>query len=237
MTVSKRSTASNLSTSPSNRSQIEHSDPAPSAPPHIRLVGVAREMFCRDGIHATGIDRILSTAGVSKMTLYTRYGSKEALVREVLQQEGAEWRADFFAAVLASSPDPKQRLHGVMAALAPWFEGDRFYGCAFMNAVAEHAKGEPWLRELAATHQSQVVGFLAERAADAGYDEPAILARQIMLVIDGAIVAFMVSGDKLVLSITARNLAAVLAQAPTARAARVLVESQSRAKLLDQTSD
>lgn len=185
-------------------------------PPHARLIGVAREMFCRDGIHATGIDRILSTAGVSKMTLYTRFGSKEALIREVLKQEGAEWRADFFAAVLASSPDPKQRLHGVMAALRPWFEGDRFYGCAFMNAVAEHAKGERWLRELAAEHQSQVVGFLAERAAEAGYDEPAVLARQIMLVIDGAIAALMVSGDPMVLGITARNLNAILAQAPAA---------------------
>ena len=183
--------------------------------PHLRLVGVAREMFCRDGIHATGIDRILSTAGVSKMTLYTRFGSKEALVREVLHQEGAEWRADFFAAVLASSTDPKQQLRGVMAALAPWFEGERFYGCAFMNAVAEHAKGERWLRELAADHQSQVIGFLTERATEAGYDEPAVLARQIMLVIDGAIVAFMVSGDPMVLNITALNLNAVLAQAPT----------------------
>ena len=186
-----------------------------STPPHVRLVGVAREMFCRDGIHATGIDRILSTAGVSKMTLYTRFGSKEALVREVLRQEGAEWRADFFTAVLDSSLDPKQRLHGVMAALGLWFGGERFYGCAFMNAVAEHAKGERWLRELAAEHQSHVVSFLAERAAEAGYDEPVVLARQILLVIDGAIAAFLVSGDPTVLNITARNLNAILAQAPT----------------------
>ena len=186
----------------------------PASPPHVRLIDVAREMFCRDGIHATGIDRILSTANVSKMTLYTRYGSKEALVREVLRQEGEEWRTDFFAAVLATSPDPKLRLHGVMTALAPWFHGERFYGCAFMNAVAEHAKGESWLRELAADHHGQIADFLAERATEAGYDEPAVLARQIMLVIDGAIAASMVSGDAAVLTITARNLAAILAQAP-----------------------
>jgi AcrR family transcriptional regulator len=186
----------------------------PLAPPHVRLVDVAREMFCRDGIHATGIDRILSTANVSKMTLYTRYGSKEALVREVLRQEGAEWRTDFFAAVIAASPDPRLRLNGVLAALAPWFEGERFYGCAFMNAVAEHAKGEPWLRELAADHHARIAAFLAERATEAGYDEPAVLARQIMLVIDGAIAAYMVSGDASVLTITGRNLAAILAQAP-----------------------
>lgn len=184
-----------------------------AAPPHARLVDVARELFCRDGIHATGIDRILTTAGVSKMVLYTRYGSKEALVREVLRQEGAEWRADFFAAVLAASPDPRQRLHGIMAALEPWFGGERFYGCAFMNAVAEHAKGERWLRELAADHHALIIGFLTERATEAAYDEPGLLARQILLVIDGAIAAFLVSGDKAVMTISARNLAAILAAA------------------------
>ena len=182
-------------------------------PPHLRLMDVAREMFCRDGIHATGIDRILSTAGVSKMTLYTRFGSKEALVREVLRQEGVEWREAFFAAVLAADPDPRTRLHQTIAALEPWFGGDRFYGCAFMNAIAEHAKGERWLRDLAATHQRAIVGFLTERATEAGYDEPTILARQIMLVVDGAIAAFLVSGDRAVIDIAGRNLKAVLAQA------------------------
>lgn len=183
-------------------------------PPHLRLIEVARDMFCRDGIHATGIDRILSTAGVSKMTLYTRYGSKEALVREVLRQEGSDWRAAFFAAVLAASPDPRERLHQSIASLEPWFGGERFYGCAFMNAVAEYAKGERWLRDLAAAHHREIITFLTDRAAEADYNEPGILARQIMLVIDGAIAAFLVSGDKAVIDIAGRNLAAVLAQAP-----------------------
>ena len=179
-------------------------------------MNVAREMFCRDGIHATGIDRILAEAHVSKMTLYTRFGSKEALVREVLRQEGTEWRANFEAAVTAAADQPRLRLASVMAALDPWFRGDRFYGCAFMNAVAEHAKGERWLRELAAEHHRQIAAFLAELAAEAGFAEPAVLARQIMLVIDGAIAAFLVSADPAVLDLTRRNLNSVLAQAKPA---------------------
>lgn len=188
--------------------------------PHERLVCVAREMFCRDGIHATGIDRILAEAGVSKMTLYSRFGSKDALVREVLQQEGAAWREAFFARVAASSDDPRARLAHVMAALGTWFRGDRFYGCAFMNAVAEHSKGEPWLRELAAAHQRHVLGYLAEQAQLAGSLEPRLLAKQIMLLIDGAIAAYLVSGDIGVLDVSEVNLRAILAQAlPVASAA------------------
>ena len=197
-----------------NESPADDSDPG--APPHERLLSVARTLFCRDGIHATGIDRILAQAGVSKMTLYSRFGSKEALVREVLRQEGSEWRAHFFTSVAAAGDTPQTRLAGIMAALAPWFGGDRFYGCAFMNAVAEHAKGEPWLRGLAAEHHQQIIGFLAALAGEAGYADTTTLARRILLVIDGAIAAFLVSGDPAVLDLTQHNLNAVLAGAERA---------------------
>jgi AcrR family transcriptional regulator len=181
--------------------------------PHERIVATARMLFCRDGIHATGIDRILAEAGASKMTLYARFGSKEGLVREVLQQEGLAWRAHFFDAISGASNDPRVRLHGLVAALADWFRGDRFTGCAYMNAVAEHTKGERWLRDLAAAHHAAILAFLGEQAAAAGYAEPALLARQLLLLIDGMIAAYMVSGDDGVLAVAERNLRAILAAA------------------------
>ena len=166
-----------------------------SVPPMV--TPCARELFCRDGIHATGIDRILTEAGASKMMLYGRFGSKEALVREVLVREGAEWRETFFALVEAAGPDPADCLEATVPALRTWFEG-RFYGCPFMNAT-EHAKGslgaENWLRKLTAQHHAAIIAFLAGLAQEAGYAEPRMMARQILLVLDGAIAALMVSGD------------------------------------------
>ncbi len=182
-------------------------------PPHERIVEVARELFCRDGIHATGIDRILTGAGASKMTLYSRFGSKEALVREVLRQEGEAVRAVLLGAIEASADTPAARLRHVIPALAVWFNDARFTGCAFMNAIAEHTKGEPWLRELAREHHRLILEFLGREAEAAGCAEPAMLARQILLVIDGAIAATMVSGDPTVLELSSRNLEAVLSQA------------------------
>lgn len=184
-----------------------------SAAAHKRIVDAARELFCRHGIHAVGIDRILTAAGASKMALYSRFGSKEALLREVLEQEGAAWRAAFFAAVTAGGDIPSTRLQAVVPALGQWFEDGRFYGCVFMNAIAEHDKEEGWLREIAAEHHRKVLAFLAEMAAEAGFSEPAILARQILLLIDGATAALMVTSDEGVLAIAARNLAAVLGTA------------------------
>jgi AcrR family transcriptional regulator len=194
-----------------DQTAISRAEDADTRPPHERIVATARVLFCRDGIHATGIDRILAEAGASKMTLYARFGSKEGLVREVLQQEGAEWRAHFFEAILRASDDPRERLHRIVAALSDWFRGEGFYGCAYMNAVAEHTKGERWLRDLAAAHHAAILGFLGEQAAAAGYPEPALLARQLLLLIDGMIAAYMVSGDDGVLTIAERNLKAILA--------------------------
>ena len=183
--------------------------------PHERIMAVARELFCRDGIHATGIDRILSEAGASKMTLYARFGSKEALVRAVLAQEGAERRQAFFDAVNAAAPDAAGRLRAVMPVMRLWLEGERFYGCAFINAAAEHSKGaigEPWLRTLTAEHHGAILGFLGALAAEAGFTQPQVLARQVLLIMDGAVAAAMVGGDASVLDIAGRTLDAVLAQ-------------------------
>jgi len=182
-----------------------------------RIVDVARELFCRDGIHATGIDRILAAAGASKMTLYTRFGSKDALVREVLTREGREWRAMFFSALEEAGPDPMQRLLAVVPALGAWFNSGRFYGCSFMNASAEHPKGETMLREMAADHHRHVLDTLEQLTRAVGFAEPATLARQILLTIDGTIAALMVSGDPNVLLVAERNLKAILNQSEMAR--------------------
>jgi AcrR family transcriptional regulator len=188
--------------------QAESAGPSPQA----RILDVARTLFCRDGIHATGIDRILAEAGASKMTLYARYGSKDALLRAVLLEEGEDWRTRFFAALDAAGDAPIEKLRAVVPALAAWFSGGKFYGCAFMNAVSEHRKDEVWLRELAASHHRDILARLGGLAGEAGYADGATLARQILLLIDGTIAALMVSGDATVLDIARRNLDAILGQ-------------------------
>ena len=183
-----------------------------AAPPHERILAVARELFCRDGIHATGIDRILSLAGASKMTLYSRFGSKEALVRVVLHKEGQAWRERFFTAFDAASSTPAGRLAHAVLALEPWLREPGFTGCAFINAAAEHTKGEPWIREIAAQHHRIVLDRLATAARDAGASHPDTLARQIVLILDGTIAALTVAGNTDIIATAHRTLQAVLAQ-------------------------
>lgn len=199
-------------------SHAEHDTPHRHAelhvvPPHERILAAARELFCRDGIHATGIDRILGLAGASKMTLYSRFGSKEALVRVVLHEEGQAWRERFFAALDAAAPTPAGCLAHAVLALEPWLREPGFTGCAFINAAAEHTKGEPWIREIAARHHRIVLDHLATTARDAGASHPDTLARQIVLILDGTIAALTVAGNADIIMTAHLTLQAVLAQA------------------------
>ena len=45
-----------------------------------QLLDTALALFCRDGFHGTGVDRILAESGVAKATLYKHFRSKDELI-------------------------------------------------------------------------------------------------------------------------------------------------------------
>ena len=71
--------------------------PSPSRRDH--LIKTAITLFCGHGYHATGIDRFLETAGVSKKTMYQHFRSKEALIYAALRQYDGVFRNNFMKAV------------------------------------------------------------------------------------------------------------------------------------------
>ena len=58
-----------------------------------RLTGAAARLFYRQGIAATGVDAVAAESGVSKPTLYARFGTKDALVVAVLRDRHRQRRA------------------------------------------------------------------------------------------------------------------------------------------------
>lgn len=158
-----------------------------------RLLSAATRLFCKNGINATGVDAIISEAGTAKTTLYKLFGSKTNLVHVVLEQEGRLWRNWFIGAIEAGGGDARTRLARIFPTLKEWFGQERFYGCPFINAVAEHDKDEKQLRAIAMRHKKVVLAHIEKLAAELGAAEPEVLAHQLALLMDGAIVAAMVS--------------------------------------------
>jgi AcrR family transcriptional regulator len=160
-----------------------------------RLLSAATHLFCKNGINATGIDAIIDEAGTAKTTLYKLFGSKTNLVHAVLESEGKQWREWFIGAIEAGGGDPQTKLSRIFPALKSWFGEERFYGCPFINAVGEHDKDQKQFRAIAMKHKKVVLAHIEKLAAEMGAVEPEVLAHQLALLIDGAIVAAMVSRD------------------------------------------
>src|SRR6266581_1840539 len=157
-----------------------------------RLLNAATRLFCKNGINATGIDAIIHEAGTAKTTLYKLFGSKTNLVHAVLESEGKQWREWFIAAIETGGGDAQSKLARIFPALKSWFGEERFYGCPFINAVAEHDKDAKQFRAIALRHKKVVLSHIEKLATEMGAAEPRLLAHQLALLIDGAIVAAMV---------------------------------------------
>jgi len=159
-----------------------------------QLIDTALDLFNRDGYHATGIDRILAESGVAKMTLYNHFGSKDGLIQAALARRDARWRAWFRDAVARRAETPRGRLLAVFDALDEWFTGPDFHGCMFIRAAGEYAALDDPIHAGAAAHQRLVLAELRDLTDAAGARHPARLAREIMLLALGAMIATQVNG-------------------------------------------
>lgn len=161
--------------------------------PRERLLSAATDLFCRRGFHSVGVDAIVDAAGTAKTTLYKLFGSKDALVEAVLDREGRAWRDWFLGALDAGDVGARERLDRIMPLLAEWFAGELFYGCPFINAVGEHDKDDDRMRKLALQHKGAILARIEALLGEAGAREPSQISHQVGLVIDGAIVAALVT--------------------------------------------
>jgi AcrR family transcriptional regulator len=181
--------------------------------PRDRLIEAATRLFCRYGVNSVGVDAIVEAAGTAKTTLYNLFGSKDGLVEAVLDREGKAWRAWFVAEIDGPGGSAAERLVRIGPALRQWFSRDDFYGCPFINAVGESDKADDRMRSLAIAHKKVVLERLAALCAEAGCREPTQVAHTLGLIIDGAIVAALVTREAAVADTAGRACATILSSA------------------------
>jgi AcrR family transcriptional regulator len=183
---------------------------APLPSPRERLIEAATRLFCRYGVNSVGVDAIIEAAATAKTTLYKLFGSKDGLVEAVLEREGQAWRSWFLAAIDGPGGSPHDRLARIGPTLKTWFSREDYFGCPFINAVAESDKADDRMRKLALAHKRVVLERLAALCAEAGLNDPDETAHTIGLVIDGAIVAALVTRDPTVADNASRGCNAIL---------------------------
>ncbi|SAL13040.1 TetR/AcrR family transcriptional regulator [Caballeronia telluris] len=151
--------------------------------PSERILHTAHDLFYRDGIRATGIDRVIAESGVAKKTFYRYFASKDHLIVAFLEYRHRNWMTWFTDALQRHGGGPA----ALVPALAEWFESDVYRGCAFINSVVEVGGTHAHALDIARRHKRDMTDAIrkllpASRTAKAD-------AQALAMAVDGAIVA------------------------------------------------
>jgi len=154
-----------------------------------RILKTAHDLFYRDGIRATGIDRVIAEAEVTKVTFYRHFRSKDELIRAFLTYRHERWMS-WFVEALERHAGSRSR---IAAALQEWLAKREFRGCAFINVVAEMPEGGAQITAIAREHKQDVRRAIADSLPPS--PRRARLAASLALAFDGAIVRAQMDGD------------------------------------------
>jgi AcrR family transcriptional regulator len=154
-------------------------------PARQRILNTAHDLFYRDGIRATGIDRIIAESGVTKVTLYRHFPSKNELIKAYLQHRH-EMLIDHLRAQLRPPRNTAASFRKTLiSTLREWFDSDGYRGCAFINAVTEMQGVLPEVAEISKHHKDEVQKLITAALPPAQNSDEIALA--ISVAMDGAI--------------------------------------------------
>lgn len=151
-----------------------------------RILAAANELFYAHGIRATSADRIIERVGITKVTFYRHFPTKSQLVVAYLQGQAAAERG--WMQSLHRDADPLGTLRALAAGIGDASCRPGFRGCAFINAAAEFPDADDPVRATVDAHRAWTFDYFATLAAEGDASDPAAVARQLMLLRDGAMV-------------------------------------------------
>ena len=150
-----------------------------------RIAAAAAAQFHEHGITSTGVDALSRAAGISKRTLYERFGSKDGLILAAYESLDIPVFQMFTGAADAADT-PRGQLEALFAQLEVMVGMPEFRGCPFANAAAELADLDHPAHQVVRAHKQRLRDWIEERARLAGAADPDALSRKLMLVFAGA---------------------------------------------------
>lgn len=148
------------------------------------LLDTAERLFYEAGFHATGIDRVVSEAGVARMTLYNHFPSKEALVEAVLERRYRRYLDDLQHAV-AQAPDGSCTAT-LMERHCHWLATVSDRGCIVLKAIAEFEQHHPPIAEQGRRLKDELLRLIRDALARDGRGDVDELAGRLLIVLEGS---------------------------------------------------
>jgi AcrR family transcriptional regulator len=162
-----------------------------------RIVAAAGALFHRRGLRAVSMDEIADRAGITKKTLYYHFRSKDDLITACLEARDEPNLALFRQWFEGAEGDVVARVRALFTGLGATARNPRWKGCGFLRTSVEliELPGHPAL-VLARAHKRRLEAWLAEALGASGIGgDTRPLARQIVLLIDGAFAVVLLHRD------------------------------------------
>lgn len=163
-----------------------------------KLLNTALQLFLDEGLHSVGIDRVIKVSGVSKMTLYKYFPSKDILIEHVLALYHGELLVELAQSVAGDQLSLEQQLFSLLN----WYKG-RFLagpqprGCLFASAANMYPDKDHPVHRVCLMHKGMLIDLFATLLKSHGYEHSPMLALQCLILFEGAqnLTAIGVQGD------------------------------------------
>ncbi|WP_115514483.1 MULTISPECIES: TetR/AcrR family transcriptional regulator [Xanthomonas] len=173
-----------------------------------RILATAEELIYRNGIHAMGMDLLVKTSGVARKSIYRHFETKDEIAAAALSARDVRW-LDWFRQECDKADSPEQRILSMFTVLKAWFTSEGYRGCAFINTAGEVGNPDDPIRRIAKLHKQKLLDYTLELTGQLHIERPETLARQLLVLMEGAITMSRVTGDYDVAD-NARDVAQVL---------------------------
>ncbi len=116
-----------------------------------KIIAAAAELFYRNGYHATGLDKVIRRAGVTKGNFYYHFPSKEALAIATLDWQYERFSTEIREQVLSRRGNALEALLNLLNYMAgrqkKQHEEGQILGCYFGNFALELSSVSPAVRD------------------------------------------------------------------------------------------
>ncbi|MFF5570758.1 TetR/AcrR family transcriptional regulator [Streptomyces luteogriseus] len=149
-----------------------------------RLLEAAATLTYRDGVNI-GVDALCRAAGVSKRSMYQLFESKGELLAASLEEYASAYATALLPTADDNRPARERILHVFEQAEAQAGAPD-FQGCRYLVVQIELKDPSHPASRVAHRVKENLTAFFRTEAEQGGASDPDLLARQLILVFDGA---------------------------------------------------
>ncbi len=179
------------------------------------IIQQAHDVFYASGFHVSGISTLLAETGISKRTLYKYFRSKEELIVEVLGYYHKKLFEEMPAELARRTKSPAGKILAIFDIKAESVKKGDLRGCMAMKAKLEFDRSNSEIENACLKFTHDLQKYFFQLCEQNGCKHSKLLSRQLMVLLDGAIIMSQMCGDHSVFEISKK-------------AAKQLIESDTK---------